>query len=236
VRKTVSTNGHPKTLVQVINLARRPDRRESIAKELQHHGITPDFVDAVDGLGEIGESPLGLLPSEVGVWQSHVKAMKNYLKTSEDYGVILEDDATLGKTFDPSSLGAILQLIRRNEIDILQIGYIDHLYRLYRPRGLLDLMLALKENRFVLDKESGLTIVRNEFRAGAHAYFVSRRGALAISNSLPTPPLMAFDTFLEQLAKTSRHPEGIQIARLSKSLVQQRSRFRARSTIDSDVI
>jgi GR25 family glycosyltransferase involved in LPS biosynthesis len=223
-------------LVQVINLARRPDRRETIAKELKLAGISPLFVDAIDGLGHHVEATPGLLPSEIGVWQSHVKAMKNLLSTGSAHSLVLEDDATLGKSFDPSTLGAAHQLMRTYDIDILQIGYIEHLYRLYRLRGLLDLFIALKENRFISDKRSGLTLVRDEFRAGAHAYLISRRGAKIISQNLPTPPLMAFDTFLEQLAKTSRYPEGIRIARFFKSLIDQRSRLSSKSTIDSDVI
>lgn len=232
----MSVDANPNLLIQVINLARRPDRRESIAKELKLAGISPLFVNAIDGIGQLGEATPGLLPSEIGVWQSHVKAMRNFLSTGSALSLVLEDDATLGKSFDPSTLGAAHQLARRYEIDILQIGYIEHLYRWYRPRGLLDLVLELKESRIISDKHSGLTLVRDEFRAGAHAYFISRRGALIISQNLPTPPLMAFDTFLEQLAKTSRHPEGLRIARFNKSLVHQRSRLSSSSTIDSDVI
>ena len=232
----MSGEANPKLLVQVINLARRPDRRESITKELQLAGISPFFVDAIDGIGQLAEATPGLVPSEIGVWQSHVKAMRTFLSTSSAHSLVLEDDATLSKSFDHSTLGAAHQLARSYEIDILQIGYIEHLYRLYRPRGLLDLAHALKESRFISDKNSGLTLVRDEFRAGAHAYLISRRGALTISKNLPTPPLMAFDTFLEQLAKTARHPEGLRIARVYRSLVHQKSRLSSKSTIDSDVI
>jgi GR25 family glycosyltransferase involved in LPS biosynthesis len=199
-------------------------------------GISPLFLDAIDGLGQLGEATPGLLPSEIGVWQSHVKAMRNFLSTGSTHSLVLEDDATLGKSFDTSTLTKIRQLVNRHQIDILQIGYIEHLYSLYLPRGLLDAVLALKEGRLISDKGSGLTVVRDEFRAGAHAYLISRRAALTIAEYLPTPPLMAFDTFLEQLAKTSRHPEGLLIARVDRSLVHQRSRLSSKSTIDSDVI
>jgi len=222
-------------LVQVINLDRRPDRRESVIQAFKHKGISVSFVKAIEGLGAIKNHVPGLMDSETGVWQSHILAMKNFLKSDSEFTLILEDDATPKKELTLALLKSHAAAAKANCIDILQIGYIEHLYRWHRPRGILDTLQIVKEGRRFKDNESGLSLVKCEFRAGAHAYLISRRGATVISELLEQPPLLAFDTFLEQLAKQGGRSSGLRIFRLNSSIVNQASRSSVKSKIDSDV-
>lgn len=87
-------------LVQVISLRRRVDRRQRIEAHLATLGMTPTFVDAVDGAAlqnaeQINEAVArtGMSPPEVGCYLSHLKAWRKLLESDEPYALVLEDDA-----------------------------------------------------------------------------------------------------------------------------------------------
>lgn len=230
-----SVSNSANVLVQVINLARRPDRRETVLADFKGLGIAPLFVEAVDGL-ELVEPPIpGLSNTEKACWQSHLIAMRTLLNSGRDYSLVLEDDAYPAEEFFQSNLNVLVQLSRNQNLDVLQLGFIEHLYHWYKPQGLTDLLMALKQKRLARDTETGIKFVRNEFRAGAHAYLISKRGAKILTNCVETPPMLPFDGFLEVLSRQGGRASGMQISRLSSSIIQQRSRVTAKTKIDSDV-
>jgi hypothetical protein len=127
-------------------------------------------------------------------------------------------------------------LMNRNQIDILQIGFIDWLYSLswdsLRP-GLLEFLIDLLKRRGVKDS-SGVRFVPGEFRDSAHAYIVNARLAEAISNIIPGPPLIPWDDYLGLLAKNQMFRD-IKIARLVKSVATQDSYVVKGLKSDSDI-
>jgi hypothetical protein len=115
-------------------------------------------------------------------------------------------------------------LMNRNKIDILQIGFIGWSYskswNSLLP-GLLEFLIDLLKRRGVRDP-SGVRFVPGEFRDSAHAYIVNSRLAEAISDIVPGPPLIPWGDYLGLLAKIQMYRD-IKIARLVRSVVKQDS-------------
>ena len=84
--------------ILVINLRRRPDRRNLITKRLMQEGedITWRFVTATDGASlDLGIEAGNLVDSRTAAcWTSHQKALKDFLSSNKPFALILEDDAT----------------------------------------------------------------------------------------------------------------------------------------------
>ena len=230
-----SPNDSQGPLVLAINLARREDRRTLLMSSFGAIGIKPNFISAVDGSDVSVQSMPGLSNAEIGVWHSQILAMKDFLKTDFEFALILEDDAFPGPKFSNIKLLELTSLARGKGIDLLQVGFIEHLYGRFRPRGFLDSLQIFKQRRKVRASNPRATYVANEFRAGAHAYLISRRAAKILVNLVPKPPLMAFDSYLEHLARQGGRNTGLQISRLDKSLISQQSRKFSWSHVDSDV-
>ena len=97
-------------VIKVINLKRRPDRREQVSKVLNDAGLKDfDIIDAVDGkevkptveLAKLfAGNDFGSRVGVVGCALSHVNLWKALLAdTKTNYYVILEDDITLSEDF-----------------------------------------------------------------------------------------------------------------------------------------
>jgi glycosyl transferase family 25 len=92
----------------LINLDRAKDRLETSRKTLQQAGIEMVRIEAVDGA--LLEQPYKnysqtlyrlfhgkkTIPSELGCYFSHLKAMQKFLETDDEYALILEDDIGAG--------------------------------------------------------------------------------------------------------------------------------------------
>ena len=210
-------------LIQVINLERRPDRLSRISAELEKAGLSFEVQVAVDGQLETYE-PKFLSKGAIGCWKSHVNSMQRIVEANSPFGLILEDDAVLSPVVNYRFLSEMTDLMNRNQIDILQIGFIDWLYSISQDSqlsGILELLIDLLKRRGVRDP-SGFRFVPGEFRDGAHAYIVNARLAEAISDIIPGPPLIPWDNYLGLLAKNQMYRD-IKIARLVKSAVTQGS-------------
>jgi GR25 family glycosyltransferase involved in LPS biosynthesis len=221
--------------VQVINLARRPDRLATISAELQKAGLSFEVQEAVDGQFEQHESEF-LSKGAVGCWKSHVNSMRRLVETGASFGLILEDDAVFSPEVNETFLKEMTGLMERHQLDVLQIGFIDWLYSIswdsLRP-GILEFLIDLLKRRGVKDS-SGFRFVPGEFRDSAHAYIVSARFAAAVSETFPGPPLIPWDDYLGLLAKGQMH-RGIRIARLVKSFASQDSYQVKGMKTDSDI-
>jgi GR25 family glycosyltransferase involved in LPS biosynthesis len=230
--KNVANSNNPDLLIQVINLATRPDRLAAISANLHKLGLTFETQVAVDG--ETLESASKFLSKgEVGCFKSHVNAMRRQVEIGSPFSLILEDDAALSPLVNEKFLSQIAGLMNRNQIDILQIGFIEHLYLLSLRRGVLELLIDLLKGRGQKDV-SGFRFVMGEFRGGAHAYIINHRLAEAISGTVKEPPLIPWDGFLHSLAGQIDRGE-IRVARLAKSLVAQKSRLSKDSEVDSNI-
>jgi GR25 family glycosyltransferase involved in LPS biosynthesis len=162
--------------------------------------------------------------------------MKRIVEAKAPFGLILEDDAVFSPVVNDNFLYHMTDLMKRNRIDILQIGFIDWLYSLswnsLRP-GLLEFFIDFLKRRGVRDS-SGVRFVPGEFRDSAHAYIVNARLAEAISDIIPGTPLIPWDDYLGLLAKNQMYGE-IKIARLVKSVATQHSYKVKGLESDSDI-
>lgn len=228
----MNSEGVPKLLIQVINLASRPDRLAVMRSQLKNAGLDFETQVAVDGKRAALESEF-LSKGEIGAFKSHVNAMRRQKEAGVAYSLILEDDADLTSVVNEKFLSEMLELMERNKLDILQIGFIEHLYSFSLRSGVLESLINLLNERGRSDL-SGFRYVLGEFRSGAHAYIVSDRLAEGISSAVSEPPLLPWDDWLGLMAKAQTH-RNFRIARLVKSVVSQASRSSLNSKIDSDI-
>ncbi len=219
-------------LIQVINLATRPDRLARISADLHRLGLPFETQLAVDGKTIEMESKF-LSKSEIGCFMSHVNSMRRQVEAGSPYCLILEDDAALSPAVDENFLSEMLMIMKRNNLDILQLGFIEHFYSLSIRRGILEFFIDLLKSRGQKDV-SGFRFVLGEFRAGAHAYIINARLAEAISSTVKEPPLIPWDGYLECLAGQIGRGE-MRVARLAKSAVAQASRLSKNSKVDSNI-
>ena len=222
-------------LIQVINLERRPDRLARVSAELQRAGLSFETQVAVDGRLEPHE-PKFLSKGAIGCWKSHVNSMRRIVEAKAQFGLILEDDATLSPVVNDKFLSEMIDLMTRNNLDILQIGFIERLYskslRSFAP-GVLEFLIALLRGRGTKDS-SGVRFVLGEFRSSTHAYIVNNRLAEAISEISDGSPLIPWDDYLGSLAQFHMYGE-IKIARLVKAVLSQESYLLEGSKPDSDI-
>lgn len=219
-------------LIQAINLVRRPDRLIQISAELERAGLNFEIQVAVDGKLENSQSEF-LSGGQIGCWKSHLNAMRKLGETDSQFSLIIEDDAVLGPEVNEEYLSEMLELMERNQLDILQLGFIEHLYTVSIRPGVLEFLIALLKGRGTKDS-SGTRIVLGDFRWGTHAYIINRRFAHAICDVISEPPLIPFDAWLGLMAQ-SQTDRKMRIARLAKSVVSQASHSSKESVIDSDV-
>ena len=219
-------------LIQVINLARRPDRLIKISEELERAGLKFEIQVAVDGKLEDSQSEF-LSGGQIGCWKSHLNSMRRLGETSTPFSLIIEDDAVLSPAVSERYMLEMLELMERHQLDILQIGFIEHLYSISIRPGILEFLIAVLKGRGTKDS-SGHRFVLGDFRWGTHAYIINQRYAEAISDVISKPPLIPFDAWLGLMAQ-SQTDRKMRIARLAKSVVSQASHSSKESIIDSDV-
>jgi GR25 family glycosyltransferase involved in LPS biosynthesis len=219
-------------LVQVINLARRPDRLARITSDLHRAGINYQIQVAVDGHLEENTSAT-LSKGEVGCWKSHINAMRQIGETGASHSLILEDDAKLESMVSPDFLSRMINLMTVNNIDLLQIGFIGQYYHVPIQAGILKYLNAYLKNRGKRDG-SGVRFVLGDFRAGTHAYIVNARLAKAICATAAEPSIRPWDGYLNSVA-IGRAGLDARVARLGTSVISQVSRQPNSIEIDSDI-
>jgi glycosyl transferase family 25 len=108
---------HP---IFVINLATSPERRRACAEHLTRLGLTPTFVDAVDGRtmsdaeiaalvdedGRLRRAPKPLSKAEVGCYLSHWKVLETIVAEGLPQALVMEDDLMAGEAL-PAVLDAL---------------------------------------------------------------------------------------------------------------------------------
>ena len=208
-------------LIQVINLERRPDRLARISSELQRAGLSFETQVAVDGQLETHDPKL-ISKGAIGCWKSHVNSMRRLVEAKVPFGLILEDDATLSPVMNDKFLSEMVDLMKRNQLDILQLGRINLGNSIAIRSGVLEGLIAFLKKRGTQDS-SGIRFVLGDFQKTTHAYIVNARLAEAITETFPGPPLLDWGDYLGILAKSQMH-RGLRIARLKNAVSVQESR------------
>ena len=160
--------------IWVINLKSRPDRLQSIAKQLDTMNIEWTRLNAVDGknceksvlnistrYGKIGSLSEGVR----GCTASHYKFWKKFTYSGEEFGIVLEDDVKLSEDF--KSLICDVNWIPKNT-NIIKLEK----FAANRPSKLLlghPITTALKNTREIRRMYSRHT--------GTGAYLISKAGA-----------------------------------------------------------
>lgn len=217
----------------LINLDSREDRLSSASLQLSRFNVPFTRVSAV-GIEPNFETKFPYVtPHIAAIWLSHQKALVAFLETTEEYGLILEDDFVI--TSSKKELAEAFNLAKAG--DIIQIGFLNINFFEWvnvKFRNLRDLIFKVLNfysksglpaasyfgGRFLIYSQEGLPIklVAHDFRAGAHAYLVNRAFASSVLN-FNKPLLFSVDQFYISLSTM----KSFKISRIRKSLVTQSS-------------
>jgi len=218
----------------VINLKDRPDRLKTISERLARLGLSYEVLEAVSGSSlPIGQHPCP--PNVAACWLSHQLAAVKFLETTEQYALILEDDAEI----EEGALKFINnpQVFSLAELDIFQLGYnvqndkVASGHRDSRLRlktvGICKLdkfvkFLGLKfkgkcpSHRMEELLNSAEPVLLNLFETGTHGYVISRDAA-EVMRAFNNPVILPADIALCEISLC----ENIQMARPVRSLINQ---------------
>ncbi|HIF9138804.1 TPA: glycosyltransferase family 25 protein [Photobacterium damselae] len=174
--------------IYTINLKKNTERRERILQQAASVGVRIDFIDAVvgvdldekyiDSLSEKSSCFIGrtLSKGEIGCYLSHVKAIKKFLLSNDDFAIITEDDIIFNDSF--TSFHKKMSELRAHNIffDVILLGYRNG-YGSFWGRS------KISEYELLRFSDNGY---------GAHAYLISRNGALKIIAEA-SEPIWPFD-------------------------------------------
>lgn len=176
INEGVSSNKN-KFPIKVINLERRPDRKERSEKILRNNGITDyEIIKAVDGkslqptkeLYDIFKgNDFGNRKGVIGCALTHLFLWKRLLEDKvNDYYIVFEDDFELYKDFS-TRIGFLKEHFSSK--DFILLGY--HMFDASRKKH-FDKYHNQNTNKLVLSN-----LDRNVFIGGTFCYTVSKRGA-----------------------------------------------------------
>ena len=219
--------------VYVINLDRRDDRLQDISLGLNRARIKFSKIQALDGSRDKSSPDSRFLSSgNQACWESHQLAFRMFLKDGATHALVLEDDAEVS-ALSNWFLSKMVRFMTEKNIGVLQIGFISHIYSFPRLFPFLQSLSAVLTRRVV--RVDGLRLaVFGEFRAGTHAYIVSKIAARELVGA-NLPVTLAADNFMAALALANGRNSGVSMARLWRSQVGQRSRLSRSNEIDSDI-
>ncbi len=157
--------------IKVVNLERRPDRKEQTIAKFKDMGIIDyKFIEAVDGQKlDIGIDIIELFKGNdygnrkgfIGCALSHYNLWKQLLKSSDEYYYIMEDDVQIEPEFSDK-----IKSIDFKKYDILFIGY--SMYSNVREKMKYD-------NKFIIER-----LLMSQYIGGTFAYSINRTGAKKI--------------------------------------------------------
>lgn len=214
----------------VINLDSRPDRWSSVLCEESRLGVEILRVPAISS-DQIPESSGSFVtPTVNACWLSHQKAAQLFLASSEDYGLILEDDFLLEANFTLDHLKAA----KENGLDFLQLGFLKTSLGVLisiaaqnawntclRTLGYVSSRVSTFkhfEEKVLIRERRGIPrhLIMNDIRAGAHAYIVSRKFA-EFMTQINQPTALSTDALFISLGPM----RTLRMARLRQSTIAQ---------------
>lgn len=133
---------HP---IFVINLRTSPDRRWACAEQIERLGLTPTFVDAVDGRkmsdaevsalvdepGRLRRAPKPLSKAEVGCYLSHLAVLERIVAEGLPQALVMEDDLFAGE-----ELRLVLDALAERALppyDMIKLGISEPQRKAYTP-------------------------------------------------------------------------------------------------------
>ena len=163
--------------IKVINLLRRPDRKESVIENLKNANITNyEFVEAVDGNALIPTSDIitlfkgndfGNRRGVVGGALTHYNLWKKLVESDVDYFLIMEDDFKIIESFK-----AEIEKINFEKYEILLMGY--HMFS-----------KTLEKVKSIYYNNDSVTIEKLQmdyYIGGIHCYSINKCGARKLLN------------------------------------------------------
>ncbi len=229
--------------VYLINLDSRQDRLDQARKQLEHFGIDFERVSAVASRPDFSIVHPFVTPSVAAIWLSHVKALSMFLESGSQRALILEDDFLICSRKD--ELIKRIQLV--SDYDLLQVGFLvtnffdwisykfvnisDLFFKTLSRYSHLSLPFSKSlSKKFLVYKQDSISlkIVKGNFRAGAHAYIVTRDFAEELLK-FNNPIVFSTDQFYMSLAAMN----SFNIARLRKSIIGQ---SKSHSSVDKRFI
>jgi glycosyl transferase family 25 len=163
---------HP---IFVINMPASADRRRACAGQLDRLGLTPTFVEAVDGRrlddaeiaalvdepGRLKRAPKPLSKAEVGCYLSHLSVLETIVRDDIPQALVMEDDLLAG-----DSLPAVLDAIAGKVLppyEMIKLGISEPQTKAFTP---------------ILPLAAGAELVRHHNVVNSNlAYIITRAGA-----------------------------------------------------------
>ena len=168
-----------KTYIKVVNLKRRPDRKENVEKIFASHDIPKEdyeFVDATDGIAlEVTDEMMDIFEGNdfgnrkgvIGCAMSHINLWKQLLEDKQnDYYVIMEDDITLANNFTQRLANAKKEMDKH---DLIFFGY--HMFDKQRNK------FAQLYNDLGQSTQKIVPCNKNLYIGGTFMYSVNKSGA-----------------------------------------------------------
>ena len=107
-------------LILVVSLDAATERRTRSSAQLK--GSDFAFVSAIDGKTDESMGNRFVTPPVDAIWNSHKKAYTKFLSSNQNFCLILEDDFLIN---DKVSLVKTLDQLSRNDIDLIQLGWLE---------------------------------------------------------------------------------------------------------------
>ena len=168
---------HP--YIKIINLERRPDRKQHVQLQLQKYSISPSWINAVDGL-QLDPTPelkslflgndFGSKRGVIGCALSHYQLWKELINDPvQDYYIIMEDDITLCENFKTK----LDHVMATNKSDLFFLGY--HMFSSKRKH--------VQDKYDIVIEESTIHVLNNDLYVGGFfAYVIYKSGAQKLIN------------------------------------------------------
>lgn len=219
-------------MITIINLDEAKARFNDASRQLEELQLGYIRVSAFDQSRITSEECRYVTKGIAAIWRSHVKAIKLFLGSSDDYAMIIEDDfkITNRKVFIKSD-----SVFLENNLDLLQIGFLNTGVDVYLQRKLEHLQFSLmrlisslgsafpfievrisRRMRIRDNRDFSNELVPYSFLPGAHCYIISRKLAEAIV-VMNDPQFLSTDDFFSALAKM----RSFRMCRLRSSSVTQ---------------
>jgi GR25 family glycosyltransferase involved in LPS biosynthesis len=216
----------------VINLGHRNDRMANAISESSKLNLKLFRIEAVNADDLVITSSF-VTKGALACWESHKLAMRHLLNSPYDFALILEDDF---KILDFKAVNRLLDSPRNFQgVDIFQFGFlvndykerIDLIFRnlenfLFSILGKINVRIFNYKlsfsNRLRVRRKIDLPFnwVSDDFRAGAHAYLISKEAATRIL-TLNEPTFLTTDAFFVALNSA----KAFRISRSYQSLIGQ---------------
>jgi GR25 family glycosyltransferase involved in LPS biosynthesis len=157
---------------------------------------------------------------------SHIRALDTFLSSTNDFGLILEDDFLFSQKFKAIELLRFQEMMLMMNVHLLQIGFL--------PKGAsLPAFFSIPISIFTnLLKSLSLFLtyrnvpirISHEFLPGSHAYIVNREMASYLIENAQSDVKIPIDLWIRGVAK-SKKSESTLIGRLQFSVVSQNRDF-----------